>query len=249
MSKAAESAAAAAPAASSCDDQPSSSPSQPQPQPPILMVSSNRKKVQRAHEILSPTGRSVHAVSHLHLTEIQSDSIVAVAEDKARQAWAALGGATPCIVADYGLEIACLKGFPGPYTDYVKRTLGCEGLIRLTTATLRDASGGDGDDGRACCWNMCVVYTTAEGVAHTFTAPVEGRVPAEMAPGAASDNLLYAFVPKGHERCLGEMSKEEYAAYFAQTECVYHLLAEFLGGGGEKASEDEEGRAGGEKEK
>ena len=217
------------------------------------MVSSNKKKVQRAHEILSPSGRSVHAVSHLDLTEIQSDSIVAVAEDKARQAWTALGGATPCIVADYGLEIACLKGFPGPYTDYVKRTLGCGGLIRLTTATLRDGrdgdGDGDGDDARACCWNMCVVYTTAEGVAHTFTAPVEGRVPTELAPGGASDNLLYAFVPKGHDRCLGEMSKEEYAAYFAQTECVYHLLAEFLGGGGEKEHGDEEGTGGGEKEK
>ena len=185
------------------------------------MVSGNRKKIDRARLILGEAGWGVRS-EDLKLQELQSDSVAEVARHKSAQAHAILDRAV--MVTDYGLEIDCLNGFPGPYTDYARRTIGCEGLIRLVDSTIK----ANPDLKRTCRWNMCIVYVDAQGESHTFEAPLTGTIAPKITTQTIKDNLLFAFVPDTHKRPLGEMSAEEYATYFASTPCVYHDFATWL---------------------
>eukprot|EP01061_Rhynchopus_euleeides_P027707 TRINITY_DN45060_c0_g1_i1.p1 TRINITY_DN45060_c0_g1~~TRINITY_DN45060_c0_g1_i1.p1 ORF type:complete len:304 (+),score=72.28 TRINITY_DN45060_c0_g1_i1:166-1077(+) len=187
----------------------------------IVMVSGNRKKIQRARDILGQVGWGVRA-EDLNLQEVQSDSVAEVARHKSQQAYALLNH--PVMVTDYGLEIDCLNGFPGPYTDFARRTIGSGGLIRLTSSTV----SAQPDLPRTCRWNMCIVYVDRHGEHHTFQAPLHGTVAESVTPATVADNLLFVFIPDGYTKPLGELSPEEYARYFASTPCVYHDFASWL---------------------
>jgi len=105
----------------------------------ILFATSNLDKVSEASEIFSQSG---HVVSQLRingkvpeLTEPQSDGIEEVALSKIRQIGALVSG-TPMeksaiLVEDSGIFISSLHGFPGPYSSYVERTIGLQGILDL----------------------------------------------------------------------------------------------------------------------
>ena len=57
-------------------------------------------------------------------TEIQSDSLEAIAAEGAREAYREVGA--PVVVDDSGLFIESFDGFPGPYSSYVEDTLGID---------------------------------------------------------------------------------------------------------------------------
>ncbi|MEM2094242.1 MAG: XTP/dITP diphosphatase [Candidatus Bathyarchaeia archaeon] len=70
--------------------------------------------------------------------EIQSDLLEEVAKESAQTAANRLK--IPLFVEDSGLFIDALNGFPGPYTSYVFRTIGIQGLLSLMErATCRMA--------------------------------------------------------------------------------------------------------------
>jgi XTP/dITP diphosphohydrolase len=91
-------------------------------------VTTNEGKVREAREYL---GSDVEAVDYDY-TEIQADSLEAVAVHGAREAFAHVGG--PVIVDDAGLYLDDLGGFPGPYSSYVEDTLGVERVGRMARA-------------------------------------------------------------------------------------------------------------------
>ena len=70
--------------------------------------------------------------SKILIKEIQSDSIIEVAEDKVRKAFKVIK--KPLIVEDDGLFIEDLNGFPGIYSSFVFKTIGNKGILDL----LRD---------------------------------------------------------------------------------------------------------------
>ena len=47
----------------------------------------------------------------------------------------------PVMIDDSGLFIDALKGFPGVYSSYAFRTLGCEGILRLMEGLAKDERG------------------------------------------------------------------------------------------------------------
>ncbi len=59
--------------------------------------------------------------------EIQADYL----EDVVEYALKELKDHAPLIIDDSGLFVDELKGFPGVYSSYVMRTLGCEGILSL----------------------------------------------------------------------------------------------------------------------
>ena len=61
--------------------------------------------------------------------EIQSDSLQEIAKHKAIQAFQKCK--KPVIVEDDGLFIESLRGFPGPYSSYVFKTIGNKGILKL----------------------------------------------------------------------------------------------------------------------
>ena len=91
----------------------------------LRYVTTNEGKVREAEEYL---GDTIAALEYDY-TEIQADSLEAVAVHGAREAYEHAD--EPVIVDDAGLYLDGLDGFPGPYSAYVEDTLGVERVGRL----------------------------------------------------------------------------------------------------------------------
>jgi len=91
-------------------------------------VTGNMQKFREASAVLSEFNISI-AMLNLEATEIQSDSIDEIAKASALEAGKKSN--MPVFVEDAGLFINALNGFPGPYSSYIYRTLGCPGILKL----------------------------------------------------------------------------------------------------------------------
>ena len=94
----------------------------------LLFVSSNIHKFKEAEAILDSFGIPIQFFK-LNLEEIQSNSIKEIALKKAQNAFSKCK--KPLIVEDDGLYIDSLDGFPGPYSSYVHKTIGNQGILDL----------------------------------------------------------------------------------------------------------------------
>jgi XTP/dITP diphosphohydrolase len=102
-----------------------------------FFVTGNAHKFHEARVLLREFGVST-AMLNLDTTEIQADDVEAIAKTSATEA--ARKSGMPIFVEDAGLFIDALKGFPGPYSSYVYRTLGTRGILKLMkNASNRDA--------------------------------------------------------------------------------------------------------------
>ena len=94
----------------------------------LLFVSSNIHKFKEAKEILDSFGIPIQFFK-LNLVEIQSNSIKEIAIKKAQDAFSKCK--KPLIIEDDGLQVDSLDGFPGPYSSYVQKTIGNQGILAL----------------------------------------------------------------------------------------------------------------------
>jgi len=94
----------------------------------LFFVSSNIHKFKEAEAILDSFGISIQFFK-LNLEEIQSNSIKEIALKKAQNAFSKCK--KPLIIEDDGLYIDSLCGFPGPYSSYVHKTIGNQGILDL----------------------------------------------------------------------------------------------------------------------
>ncbi|MCX8171934.1 MAG: non-canonical purine NTP pyrophosphatase, partial [Candidatus Bathyarchaeota archaeon] len=94
----------------------------------IFFVTGNIHKFNEAKEILAEYGISV-AMLKIKTLEIQDDDIENIAKTSALNAVREVN--LPLIVEDAGLFIEALKGFPGPFSSYIYRTIGLNGIIKL----------------------------------------------------------------------------------------------------------------------
>lgn len=101
----------------------------------LLFASSNQHKFQEAKKILNDFEIDLE-LFETDLQEIQSDSIKEISQHKAKHAFEQLKKSL--IVEDDSLEIDSLNGFPGPYSSYVFKTIGNEGILNLVNEN-RDA--------------------------------------------------------------------------------------------------------------
>ena len=97
----------------------------------LLFVSSNIHKFREAKKILNSFQINIQFFK-LNLEEIQSNSIKEIAIKKAQDAFSKCK--KPLIIEDDGLHIDSLYGFPGPYSSYVQKTIGNQGIINLMKA-------------------------------------------------------------------------------------------------------------------
>src|SRR5437870_5207352 len=94
----------------------------------IFFATSNEHKVAEVQHVLSEFRLRARPLD-LKGTEIQADDILAIAAYASRGASESARG--PVFVEDAGLFIESLGGFPGPYSSYVFRKLGSEGVLHL----------------------------------------------------------------------------------------------------------------------
>jgi len=93
-----------------------------------FLVTTNFHKFNEACQVLTEQGVAT-AWLKIEAIEIQEDNLEEIAKATARDA--VEKSSLPLLVEDAGLFVEVLKGFPGPYSSYVYRTLGTKGVLRL----------------------------------------------------------------------------------------------------------------------
>ncbi len=164
-------------------------------QKPLKFATSNKHKFSEASAILGDYGISV-VMAPLELREIQADVLEEIAAEKAREACRRLDA--PAMVEDTGLFIDCLRGFPGPYSAYVFRTLGNPGILRLL----------EGAPDRGATFQSVFVYCRPGGSPECFPSAVAGAIALECrGEGWGYDPI---FIAEGAaERTYGELGDDK----------------------------------------
>jgi len=102
-----------------------------------FFVTGNVHKFQEARDILSKFDIAT-AMLNIEAVEIQDDDLKNIAITSASDA--AKKSGLPVFVEDAGLFIKALNGFPGPYSNYVYRTIGTKGVLKsMEEIKQRDA--------------------------------------------------------------------------------------------------------------
>ncbi len=167
----------------------------------INYVTGNAGKVTSAQRILNPYGIEV-IQAKLKLIEPQYDSLEQIVASKVEQAYQQLS--EPCIAQDSGLMIDAWSGFPGAYTEYVQRTLGNEGLLKLMTGVpVRQAK-----------FVRCLAYMGPNMDIPIFFHSFNPGIISDEVRGMVKDfhwsKLTLIFIPNGSKKTLAEMPLEEY---------------------------------------
>lgn len=140
----------------------------------------------------------------LHIKEVQADTALEVAREKAHEAFRQLQ--QPLIVDDSELRIIALNGFPGPYQKYMTDTLGPEGIVRLMK----------GYKDRRAYFISNLIYVDADGTLHEFSDdPFNVTIVEEYdatVPDYAWGALGKICVMEGSDKVQSAMSIRERAA-------------------------------------
>ena len=127
----------------------------------VLFASSNKNKYREAKEILSNFGIKL-GFFKCTLQEIQANSINEIASQKVIDAYNQCK--KPVIVEDDGLFIESLNGFPGPYSSYVFKTIGNDGILHLLNSK------------RKAKFQSVIAYCDKKNDIVLFVANVKGKI-------------------------------------------------------------------------
>lgn len=142
--------------------------------------------------------------------EVQADSLREVVE--AALEWLAPKYQDDLMVDDSGLFISALKGFPGVYSSYVYRTLGCPGVLRLM-AGIKD---------RGATFRSCIGFVLG-GERVVVEGECHGSI-ALQARGKEGFGFDPIFIPDGTIKTFAEMDLEEKNAISHRGRAASELL-------------------------
>lgn len=162
----------------------------------LIFATSNRHKFEEAERIAAKHGVELEHRDVPYI-EIQADKLEEIARPSVQQASALLRA--PCFVEDAGLFIQALKGFPGPYSSYVFKTIANEGVLKLLK----------GIHDREAEFRSAVGYCEPGKKPEVFVGRVEGTIALE-ARGDEGFGFDPIFVPReGDGRTFAEISIDE----------------------------------------
>jgi len=162
----------------------------------IYFATSNPHKLEEAQTILGGLGIRVIRVGK-DTPEVQSDSLEEIARTSVTSF--AQRVRLKVFVEDAGLFVQALRGFPGPYSSYVHRTIGNGGLLKLLSE-IND---------RSAEFRSAVAYSDEGGEPTVFSGKATGSV-AHRERGAFGFGFDPIFVPDlGDGRTFGEMTPAE----------------------------------------
>ncbi|MDI6643162.1 MAG: XTP/dITP diphosphatase [Candidatus Hodarchaeaceae archaeon] len=161
----------------------------------LIFVTSNRHKFEEVSELAARHGIELEHRGTPYI-EIQADNLEDVVRPSAQQACALLK--QPCFVEDAGLFVQALRGFPGPYSNFVFRTLGNEGLLKLMA----------GETDRRAEFRSAVGYCEPGQRPEVFTGKVKGTIAPE-ARGMRGFGFDPIFLVENMDKTFGEMEISE----------------------------------------
>jgi XTP/dITP diphosphohydrolase len=162
----------------------------------FLFVTANAHKLEEANLALAQFGLHLK-MARVEKVEIQADRLDAIASYAARLAAERSGKAVVC--EDSGLFIKALSGFPGPYSSYAFKTIGCNGVLRLM----------EGAADRRGSFQSAVSFCRPGSPPITFMGTTEGSI-SEGPRGSAGFGYDPIFAPTaGDGRTFAEMEIAE----------------------------------------
>jgi len=157
----------------------------------IWFMTGNVGKVREAKHALEPLGFDVKqlVVDGVDISEPQCDDLEIVARSKLQQAQAHLPYPDDALmVEDAGLFVDALDEFPGVYSAYVLKTLGCAGILKLME-----------EKGNRNAEFQAVAALLLDDVVHVSRGICQGFI-AEEASGNDGFGFDPIFVPNDIER-------------------------------------------------
>jgi XTP/dITP diphosphohydrolase len=165
----------------------------------VFFATGNIHKFNEARSILTKLDIAVGMLRVKDL-EIQSDSLMEIAETSAQDAFKRCH--VPVIVEDAGLFIDALNGFPGPYAAYAYKTIGNKGLLKLMENVENRKARFQ--SAIAYCDIVSCTPVCFEGEAAGTITKVDRRGNGES--GFGFDPI---FQPAGSDKTFAEMTLEE----------------------------------------
>ena len=157
----------------------------------ILFATGNPGKLREVKALFAGMGHEVEQLDD-DCPEIQADTleeVVAAALD-----WLWERHHVPVMIDDSGLFIDALKGFPGVYSAYALKTLGCPGMLKLM----------EGIGNRGAEFRCCAGFVDSGGRMTTRSGVSRGSIIGEM---RGSDGFGFdpIFMPDGFDQTFAEL--------------------------------------------
>jgi len=161
----------------------------------VDFVTTNKGKARELIELGRMYGVEVNVI-YSSKVEIQDVDLKTVALHAALNAMAQLG--KPIAVEDSGLFIKALNGFPGPFSSYVYKTLGINGILKLMSDV----------DRREAVFKSVIAYADPGVGIHVFEGEVRGTI-SYRARGKGGFGFDPIFIPVNSSKTFAEMNVNE----------------------------------------
>jgi len=178
----------------------------------VCFATTNLHKFEEVSAIAKHYGIELEQCSAPKL-EVQGEDLVEIVVKSAALIY--LITSKPVLVEDAGLFIKALNGFPGPYSSYVYKTIGIEGVLKLLE-NVRD---------REACFKSAAALTYGRGII-IGEGEVCGYI-VETPRGTGGFGFDPIFVPHGETRTFAEMSVEEKNRYSHRAKAVSQVFAKY----------------------
>lgn len=179
----------------------------------IVFATQNKGKFEEAREKLSKIGVKLFQYDRGY-PEIQADDLIDVALYGAR--YLARKIDKPFFLEDAGLFIRSLSNFPGVYSAYVFKRIGCKGILKL----MEDKKD------RYAEFRSVIVYKEKGKRTKIFIGKCEGEIAFEE-KGNRGFGFDPIFIPYGSSKTFGEMDVEEKNKYSHRGKSV-EMLVKYL---------------------
>lgn len=154
-------------------------------------ASSNINKYNEINNLVSARKNSIKVVfKKMLLKEIQSDSLLEVAEDKVLQAFKI--NQKEIFVEDDGLFVEALNDFPGVYSSYINKTIGNIGILDLLGSKVN----------RNASFKSIIAFYDGHKI-RSFTGEIKGKILSGLTKGGWGFDPI--FVPENSELSFGQM--------------------------------------------
>ena len=162
----------------------------------LYFTTGNKGKYVEAARIAATFGINLRQVNR-HKIEIQSDDLKEIASFAAKEASQATRRAV--VADDSGFFLHAFGGFPGPYSSYVYKTIGNEGVLKL----MRSVENRNGH------FQSAVAFCKPAKEPVCFSAVVNGAV-GRRAKGSFGFGFDPIFIPSdGDGRTFAQMNTDE----------------------------------------
>jgi len=160
----------------------------------VWFMTENPDKFREARSILDGQGIQIRQLKRAKV-EIQDSSLEKIARHAIKTA--SVNHLGLLLVEDSGLFIDALRGFPGPFSSYVYKTIGLNGILGLM----------HGQRKRNAYFQTSIAVASAKVPPRVFTGTVRGSVSREIR-GTAGFGYDPIFIPEGFRETFGQTKAE-----------------------------------------